>query len=111
VAAELGSVAVVAPAVLVLVVVPAPELVPVDETVELLALEPADDEVEPAVEEPEEPDPLLDPEPEPEPLPEPFPPPRGSTYCWSPADGPEASAAAGAKSTSASSARRRIGEM
>jgi hypothetical protein len=50
---------------------------------------------------PEDPElPLPD---EPEPF-DPFDPPSGSTYCWSPADGPEASAAAGASSANVSMA-------
>jgi hypothetical protein len=81
------------------------ELVPLDELrVPLLPLE-VDD-----AEEPELPLlPLLLPLPDEPELPfpdepEPFDPPSGSTYCWSPADGPEASAAAGASSANVSMA-------
>ena len=99
-------------------VVPVPVLVPADEVELRVPVEPVEeatvaDELEPEDVDPEELEPDEPDEPdEPEeplelPLPPPpllFPPLSGSTYCWSPADGPLASAATGASSPTANAA-------
>ena len=96
-------------------VVPVPVLVPADEVELRVPVEPVEeatvpDELEPEDVDPEElePDELDEPDEPEEPLELPLPPPpllfrplSGSTYCWSPADGPLASAATGASSPTA----------
>ena len=79
-----------------------------------LALDGADDELVPLdeLEELEELDELDELEPD-ELLfdPDPFDPPSGSVYCWSPADGPDASAAAGTRHAIAQTASRHANVM
>ena len=89
-----------------------PVLVLADELELRVPVEPVEDDTVPDELEPDEldPDELEPDEPEPEPE-EPLPlppllPPSGSTYCWSPADGPLASAATGASGPIANTASK-----